>query len=58
MVTYVKELAMTLRRLDLTWGAKAYIHCMTYALNDLSMSDMRLLLEAVSADKKAARFRL
>ena len=38
--SYVKELAVHISRLDITWGKAAYIHCLTAALDDLALVDL------------------
>lgn len=36
----MKELALALSRLDLTWGRQAFRHCLTAALEDLALKGL------------------
>ena len=40
MQSYVKELAVHISRLKLTWGGSAFMHCLTAALEDLALVDL------------------
>lgn len=40
MQSYVKELAVHISRMELTWGRAAFMHCLTAALDDLALSDL------------------